>query len=80
MDPTTNMCEAELLLAALEPYPIIGASAQWCTQLGVKEPELKGCGFKVFDADFRGLTQVQFAYPPLCCAPEPTPKLMHQTC
>ena len=50
--------KTELLLVAAAPYPIHAASPQWCSLLGVSEHDLKGCGFKVFDTDFRPHTQV----------------------
>jgi hypothetical protein len=56
--------KAELLLVAAEPYPIHAASPQWCKLLGVSEHDLKGCGFKVFDSDFRPQTQVLLLSPP----------------
>jgi hypothetical protein len=56
--------KTELLLVAAEPYPIHAASPQWCKLLGVSEHDLKGCGFKVFDSDFRPHTQVLLSSPP----------------
>ena len=58
MRSMVNVQAPELVLAAAEPYPILGASAQWCTMMGVSERDIKGCGFKAFDADFRPLTKV----------------------
>lgn len=78
---TINMRESEVLLAAMEPYPIVRASAQWCAQLGVKEPELKGCGFEVFDADFRCLTKVLICVAVhYTCFLQPQPTPVHHTC
>ena len=56
--------KTELLLVAAAPYPIHAASPQWCSLLGVSEHDLKGCGFKVFDTDFRPHTQVLLFSPP----------------
>jgi hypothetical protein len=50
-----------LSVAAVEPFPILRASAQWCAVFGVQETDVKGCGFKVFDTDFRPLVQVRIA-------------------
>ena len=51
----------ELRLAAEAPFPITSVSKRWCEVLGVKEADILGCGFKVFDADFRPLTQSKVA-------------------
>jgi hypothetical protein len=50
-----------LSVAAVEPFPILRASAQWCAVFGVQEADVKGCGFKAFDTDFRPLVQVRIA-------------------
>lgn len=50
-----------LSVAAVEPFPILRASAQWCTVFGVQEADVKGCGFKAFDTDFRPLVQGKLA-------------------
>ena len=48
----------ELVFAPSAPFPILGASAEWCAMLGAKEEDCKGCGFKAFDSDLFPLTQV----------------------
>jgi hypothetical protein len=50
-----------LSVAAVEPFPILRASAQWCAVFGVQEADVKGCGFKAFDTDFRPLVQGKLA-------------------
>jgi hypothetical protein len=50
-----------LSVSAVEPFPILRASAQWCAVFGVQEADVKGCGFKAFDTDFRPLVQVRIA-------------------
>lgn len=53
--------QPELKMAAEAPFPICAASRDWCALLGVAEQDVLGCGFKVFDADFRPLLQVRDA-------------------
>ena len=53
--------QPELKMAAEAPFPICAASREWCALLGVAEQDVLGCGFKVFDADFRPLLQVRDA-------------------
>ena len=53
--------QPELKMVAEAPFPICAASRDWCALLGVAEQDVLGCGFKVFDADFRPLLQVRDA-------------------
>jgi len=61
MSSVATSAVPELLVVAEAPFPISSASPQWCTLLGVEEDDIKGCGFKVFDANFHPLTQSKVA-------------------
>ena len=57
-DGAMRMAMPEVVFASSAPFPILSASAQWCAMFGVREADLKGCGFKAFDSDIHPLSQV----------------------